>query len=250
MAGPRPGHPVLLDLDARVTPGSRTGGPGMTSKGNERRDDAMKSSRPARRLAGSKLVIASHNQGKVREIAALLAPFRVEIVSAAALGLPEPEETGTTFIANAELKARAAAIGAKLPALSDDSGLVVPALDGAPGLYSARWAGPTKDFNLAMARVERELRARGLAPSGQKAHFVCALSLAWPDGHCESFEGIIQGGLVFPPRGDRGFGYDPIFIAEDHAITFGEMHPDAKHAISHRARAFALLIEACFDGKP
>ncbi len=200
-----------------------------------------------RHFEGARLVIASHNPGKVREIADLLSPFDVEVIAAGVLGLPEPEETGATFIANAELKARASTLGAGLPALSDDSGLVVPALDGAPGLYSARWAGPGKDFGVAMKRVERELTARGLEPSGQKAHFVCALALAWPDGHCESFEGIVHGRLVFPPRGDRGFGYDPIFIADGHGISFGEMAPKAKHAISHRARAFALLIEACFD---
>lgn len=200
----------------------------------------------ARHFDGTRLVIASHNPGKVREINDLVRPFGVEAVSAGALGLAEPEETGTTFIANAELKARASAAGARIPALADDSGLVVPSLDGAPGLYSARWAGPTKDFSIAMARVERELRARGLEPSGQPAHFVCALSLAWPDGHCESFEGKVHGRLTFPPRGSFGFGYDPIFIADGHDITFGEMAPAAKHAISHRARAFALLIEACF----
>ena len=204
----------------------------------------------ARHFDGARLVIASHNPGKVREIADLLAPFRVEVVSASALGLPEPEEIGTTFSATAELKARASAFGSGLPALSDDSGLVVPALDGAPGLYSARWAGPGKDFGVAMARVERELKARRLEPSGQKAHFVCALALAWPDGHCETFEGVVHGRLSFPPHGDHGFGYDPIFIADDHALTFGEMEPAAKHAISHRARAFALLIEACFVGAP
>ena len=204
----------------------------------------------ARRFSGHKLVIASHNPGKVREINDLVRPFGVEAISAGALGLPEPEETGTTFIANAELKARASALGSSLPALADDSGLVVPALDGAPGLYSARWAGPTKDFGIAMDRVERELRARGLEPSGQPAHFVCALALAWPDGHCESFEGKVHGRLAFPPRGRNGFGYDPIFIADGHAITFGEMEPAAKHAISHRARAFAQLIEACFGAYP
>lgn len=220
----------------------------MTMPGQARRDGATNSSRSARRFDGGRLVIASHNPGKVREIAELLAPFKVEVVSAGALGISEPEESGESFIANAELKARHSASVARLPALADDSGLVVPALDGAPGIYSARWAGPTKDFAVAMARVERELKTRGLEPSGQQAHFVCALSLAWPDGHCESFEGIVHGRLRFPPRGTRGFGYDPIFVADGYAITFGEMEPAAKHAISHRARAFALLIEACFDG--
>ena len=204
----------------------------------------------ARRLDGERLVIASHNPGKLREIADLLAPYPVDVVSAAVLGLAEPEETGTSFVANAELKARAAASGAKLPALADDSGLVVPALDGAPGIHSARWAGPAKHFGAAMTRVERAIAERGLEPGGQPAHFVCALSLAWPDGHCESFEGIVRGHLVFPPRGSQGFGYDPIFVADGHDISFGEMEAAAKHAISHRARAFALLIEACFAPEP
>ncbi|MGD9538620.1 MAG: RdgB/HAM1 family non-canonical purine NTP pyrophosphatase [Alphaproteobacteria bacterium] len=204
----------------------------------------------ARHFEGGRLVIASHNPGKVREIAALLAPYRIEVVSAGTLGLPEPEETGASFVENAALKAKAAAIDARLPALADDSGLVVPALDGAPGIYSARWAGPAKDFGVAMSRVEAELRARGLEPEGQPAHFVCALALAWPDGRCENFEGIVRGHLLFPPRGTQGFGYDPIFVADGHDITFGEMAPAAKHAISHRARAFALLIEACFADGP
>jgi XTP/dITP diphosphohydrolase len=190
-------------------------------------------------------VIASHNPGKVREIAELIAPLGVEAVSAATLGLAEPEETGDSFIANAELKAREAAQTSGLPALADDSGLVVPALEGAPGIYSARWAGPTKDFAIAITRVERELAARGLAPTGTAAYFICVLSLAWPDGHCDSFEGRVEGSLTFPPRGTRGFGYDPIFVAGGDTITFGEMEPAAKHAISHRARAFARLIEAC-----
>ncbi len=194
-----------------------------------------------RTLTG-RLVIASHNPGKVREIAELVAPFGIEAVSAGELGLPEPEETGTTFAANAELKALAAAIGADLPALADDSGLVVPALDGAPGIYSARWAGPDKDFSEAMRRVEREL---GDSPD-RRARFVCALALAWPDGSVEVFEGRVEGELTFPPRGERGFGYDPIFVPRDRAAagdrrTFGEMDPADKHAISHRARAFAQL---------
>jgi len=200
----------------------------------------------ARRFEGSRLVIATHNPGKLREIGDLIRPFGIEAVSAGALGLPEPDETGDTFIANAALKSHAAADGAGLPALADDSGLVVPGLDGAPGIYSARWAGPAKDFAIAMARVERELRARGLEPEGQPAHFVCVLSLAWPGGHVENFEGIVHGRLSFPPRGGLGFGYDPIFLAEGETLTFGEMEPAKKHAMSHRARAFAQLIEACF----
>ena len=197
----------------------------------------------SRKLAPGKLVIASHNEGKVREIRALLAPFGIEPVSAASLDLPEPEETGTTFIANAELKARAAADLSGLPALSDDSGLVVEALNGDPGIYSARWAGPTKDFGLAMRLVNEKLDALG-PDAGRDAHFICALSLAWPDGHIESFEGRVDGTLVWPPRGDRGFGYDPMFQPLGHDISFGEMDPDAKHAMSHRADAFAKLVAA------
>ena len=201
----------------------------------------------ARRFTGDKLIVASHNPGKLREIAELLRPFAVRVLSAAALGLPEPDETGVSFIANAELKARAAAAGAALPALADDSGLAVTALDGAPGIYSARWAGPAKDFGEAMARVERELQARGaVAPEQRAARFVCALSLCWPDGHCESFEGSIAGTLVWPPRGEHGFGYDPMFLPNGRTLTFGEMEPAAKHAISHRAAAFRQLTGACF----
>lgn len=191
-----------------------------------------------RTLTG-KLVIASHNPGKVGEIADLVAPYGLAVVSAGELGLPEPEETGTSFAANAELKALAAAIGADLPALADDSGLVVQALGGAPGIYSARWAGPQRDFRLAMARVERELAEAG--GDDRRAAFVCALALAWPDGHVEVYEGRVEGRLSFPPRGARGFGYDPIFVPEGDARTFGEMPPAEKHAISHRARAFAQL---------
>lgn len=193
-----------------------------------------------RQLEAGRLILASHNPGKLREIAALVEPHGLKVVSAGELGLPEPEETGTSFAENAQLKALSAAIGAQLPALADDSGLAVTALDGAPGIYSARWAGPGKDFAAAMQRVERELTGA----EDRSAHFVCALCLAWPDGHCESFEGRIGGSLVFPPRGERGFGYDPIFQAEGEDRTFGEMEPARKHAISHRARAFAQL-EAC-----
>jgi XTP/dITP diphosphohydrolase len=198
-------------------------------------------------FAGGRLVVASHNPGKVREIGALLAPFDIEAVSAGALGLPEPVEDGATFEANAELKARAAATGSGMPALADDSGLAVEALGGAPGIYSARWAGPGKDFALAMRKVQDELRAAGATRREQRrAAFVCALSLAWPDGHAETFVGRVEGEIVWPPRGDHGFGYDPIFKAHGHDITFGEMMPDAKHAISHRADAFRKLIDACF----
>ena len=196
----------------------------------------------ARRFSGGRLVVASHNAGKVREIRELLTPFAANVISAAELGLPEPEETGTTFRENAELKARAAAAAAQLPALADDSGFAVDALGGAPGLYSARWAGPTKDFAMAMRRVEAELKGK----SDARAHFICALALAWPDGDCETFEGAVHGHVTFPPRGTKGFGYDPIFIADGYCITFAEMEPAAKHAISHRAQAFRQLVEACF----
>jgi len=192
-----------------------------------------------RRLADGRLVVASHNAGKVREIAALLEPFGFEVVSAGDLGLDEPEEIGTTFRANAELKAIAAARGAGHPALADDSGLEVTALGGAPGIYSARWAGEKRDFGVAMEKVREQLAASGIRDT--TARFVCALSVAWPDGHVETVEGEVKGHLEFPPRGTNGFGYDPIFVAEGHTRTFGEMEPDAKHAISHRAEAFRKL---------
>jgi XTP/dITP diphosphohydrolase len=202
---------------------------------------------PHRRFEGDRLVVASHNPGKVREIADLLAPHGVTPVSAAELGLDEPEETAFTFTGNAELKARAAAMAAGLPALADDSGLAVAALNGEPGIFSARWAGPEKDFSRAMEKVNALLAARGaVAPEDRRARFHCALSLAWPDGHVETFEGTVAGTLVWPPRGDRGFGYDPIFQPDGHDITFGEMEPGRKHAMSHRAAAFIKLIEACF----
>ena len=201
----------------------------------------------ARKFTEPKLVIASHNAGKVREIADLLAPFGVAVVSAAEYGLPEPEETGATFAENAELKACAAAAGSGLPALADDSGLAVHALGGEPGIHSARWAETPggRDFSAAMRRVETELQGK----TDRSAHFVCALALAWPDGHVETFEGRVDGALVWPPRGAHGFGYDPVFRPDGYAITFGEMEPAAKHAISHRADAFARLVAACFrDG--
>jgi XTP/dITP diphosphohydrolase len=204
-----------------------------------------------RRLSrGTRLVVASHNPGKVREIFELVAPRGLNVVSAAELGLPEPEETGSTFVENAHIKAIAAAEASGLPALADDSGLEVKALDGAPGIHSARWAGPTKDFAIAMRRVADELRARDawtLSP-GPRANFTAALCLAWPDGETAVFEGRVYGHLVWPPRGSRGFGYDPMFVADGESLTFGEMEPDAKHAISHRARAFALFARACLGG--
>lgn len=199
----------------------------------------------ARRFDEKKLVIASHNAGKVREIGDLMAPFGVEVVSAGELDLPEPEETGDTFVANALLKAHAAAEGANLPALADDSGLAVNALDGAPGIYSARWAGPGKDFSVAMEKVEELLRGA----EDRSASFVCALALAWPDGHAEVFEGTVDGEITWPPTGEKGFGYDPIFTAEGETITFGEMEPERKHALSHRADAFRKLVAACFDNE-
>jgi XTP/dITP diphosphohydrolase len=198
-----------------------------------------------RKLAPGRLVIASHNEGKVREIKALLAPFGIEPVSAASLDLPEPEETGTTFVANAELKALQAADLSGLPALADDSGLCVEALGGEPGIFSARWAGASKDFGLAMELVEKNLAEKGPAAS-RDAHFVCALALAWPDGHVEWFEGRVDGTLVWPPRGANGFGYDAMFLPNGHGQTFGEMDPAEKHAMSHRADAFAQLVAAVF----
>ena len=200
---------------------------------------------PHRKLAAGRLVIASHNEGKVREIRALLQPHGIEPVSAGSLGLPEPPETGTTFVANAEIKARSAADLSGLPALADDSGLAVDALNGEPGIYSARWAGEGKDFALAMHLVHDRMAAAG-PDAGHDAHFVCALSLCWPDGHIESFEGRVDGLIAWPPRGDKGFGYDPIFQPIGHNITFGEMEPDAKHAMSHRADAFRKLVAAVF----
>ena len=187
-----------------------------------------------------RLVVASHNPGKVVEIQDLLHPFGITALGAAALGLAEPEETGATFEENAALKAQAAAAASGLPAIADDSGLVVPALGGAPGIYSARWAGATKDFRPAMERVQRELGS-----GDRRAHFVAVLALAWPDGEEALFRGEAHGRLTWPPRGERGFGYDPIFIPDGYDTTFGEMGPELKHKISHRARAFAKLAAAC-----
>ena len=191
---------------------------------------------------GSQLIVASHNQGKVREIKALLGPHGITPLSAADLGLPEPEETGATFIANAELKARAAADAGKHPALADDSGLWVDALGGDPGIYSARWAGPSKDFRIAMARVEKELLAKGATDF--TARFVCALSIAMPQGEVKSFEGEVHGKLTFPPRGLLGFGYDPIYIPDGWDQTFGEIDPQVKNDMSHRAKAFEKLLHS------
>jgi XTP/dITP diphosphohydrolase len=196
----------------------------------------------ARRLIpGTRLVVATHNPGKLREIFALLAPHGVAVISAGDLGLPEPEETAPDFVGNARLKALAAASVADGPALADDSGFCVAALGGAPGVVSARWAGPAKDFSAAMARVRREVGEAG----DPRAWFVSALCLAWPDGNTDTFFARADGTMVWPPRGERGFGYDPMFVPAGGTQTYGEMDPDEKHAVSHRARAFAQLLAAC-----
>jgi XTP/dITP diphosphohydrolase len=189
---------------------------------------------------GDRVVVASHNPGKVAEIEVLLAPFGIAALGAATLGLAEPEETGTNFEENAALKAEAAAKASGLVALADDSGIVVPALGGQPGIYSARWAGPGKDFRPAMERVQREL-----GDGDRRAHFVAVLALAWPGGELASFRGEAHGRLVWPPRGDKGFGYDPMFVPDGYDRTFGELDAPLKHKISHRARAFAKLVAAC-----
>ncbi|WP_253718204.1 RdgB/HAM1 family non-canonical purine NTP pyrophosphatase [Sphingomonas sp. AP4-R1] len=202
---------------------------------------------PHRRLAPGKLVIASHNEGKVREIRALLEPYGIEPVSAASLGIPEPEETGTTFFANAELKARYSADLSGMVALADDSGLCVDALGGDPGVYTANWAETedgTRNWPMAMRKVEDALQAKG-PEAGRDAHFVCVLSLCWPDGHVESFEGRAEGTLTWPPRGTVGFGYDPVFVPNGDTRTFAELAPEEKKAISHRADAFRKLVAAC-----
>jgi len=205
-----------------------------------------------RRISG-RLVIATHNPGKLVEMRELLGLYGIEATSAGELSLPEPEETGTTFRANARIKAEAAAQASGLAAFADDSGLAVDALNGEPGIHSARWAGPSKDFAGAMARIDGLLRERGaVAPDQRKAHFVSALCVAWPDGHLEEFEAKVNGTLVWPPRGTKGFGYDPIFLPDGFTQTFGEMTSDDKHGLppkgkglSHRARAFLELAEAC-----
>lgn len=199
----------------------------------------------ARKLGPGDLIIASHNDGKIREINALVAPFDIVAVSAKKIGLIDPEETGSTFVENAAIKARAAAQGANRPALADDSGLEVTALSGAPGIFSARWAGEPRDFNYAMKKVQSALTESGTEDFS--ARFVCVLCLAWPDGHEETFEGEVRGRLVFPPRGEKGFGYDPIFIPDGYDVTFAEMDPEEKHAISHRADAFRKLMKACLN---
>ncbi len=200
----------------------------------------------ARLTSGMRLVVASHNAGKVAEFRDLLAPYGLTVVSAGELALPEPVETETTFTGNARLKAVAAAQGSGLPALSDDSGLEVEALGGAPGITSARWAGPGKDFAMAMRAVADQVRAKGAwTEPGPRANFIAALCLAWPSGDHEVFEGRVHGHLVWPPRGSLGFGYDPMFLADGETQTFGELTPEHKHAISHRARAFARFVAGC-----
>jgi len=207
-----------------------------------------------RRLTG-KLIIATHNPGKLAEMRELLAPYGIVAISAGELTLAEPDETGMSFRENARIKAEAAAKAAGLPAFSDDSGLAVDALDGAPGIYSARWASPDKDFPRAMETIEQKLRERGATtPERRKAQFVSALCVAWPDGHAEEFEARVDGTLVWPPRGDQGFGYDPMFLPDGHTRTFGEMPSEEKHGLpprgkglSHRARAFVKLAEACLE---
>lgn len=207
-----------------------------------------------RRITG-KLVIATHNPGKLAEMKELLAPYGIEAVSAGELGLSEPEETGNDFRSNAAIKAIAAAQATKLPSFADDSGIVVDALDGAPGIYSARWAGPAKDFTTAMTRIERLLQERGAAtPDKRTAHFVSALCVAWPDDHLEEVVARVDGTLVWPPQGTAGFGYDPMFLPDGHTRTFGEMTSIEKHGLpplglglSHRARAFVKLAEICLE---
>lgn len=194
---------------------------------------------------GASIVAASHNEGKVRELAELFAPFGVECIPASRLGLPEPEETGASFAENAAIKAEEAARASDMIALADDSGLEVAALDGAPGIHSARWGGPGKDFGLAMARVQRELEAKGGADA--RANFTCALALAAPKGRANVFEGKVFGTLSFPPRGTHGFGYDPIFVPDGYTQTFGEMAPELKNELSHRMRAFEKLMAATYD---
>ena len=193
---------------------------------------------------GDRLVLATHNKGKLAEFRELLAPRQIEIVSSGELGLPEPEETGDSFAANAQLKAEATAKAAGLPALADDSGIEIEALGGAPGIYSARWAGDARDFAAAMVRVERELAAKGALTPAPRANFTCVLCLAAPEGELEFYEGKVFGHLTFPPTGRLGFGYDPIFVPDGHSVTFAEMTPDDKHRISHRAIAFEAFAKA------
>lgn len=198
-----------------------------------------------RKFTEKTLVIASHNKGKIKEIGELLAPFNVQVIAGNS-DLPQPVEDADSFLGNAKIKSQFFSQAMGLPALSDDSGLCVPALDNAPGIYSARWAGESKDFNVAMHKIEQALKDKGVSPEGQPAFFVCALSLMWADGFEVAFEGKVHGHLTFPPRGEKGFGYDPIFVPEGYNITFAEMEPQKKHQMSHRAMAFRQLVEKCF----
>ena len=216
---------------------------------------ALDRSQTGHRPISGRLVIATHNPGKLAEMRDLLAAYGVEATSAGELGLREPEETGTTFRANARIKAQAAAKASGMASFADDLGLAVDALGGKPGIHSARWAGPEKDFRFAMNEIQTKLMEQGAkAPEQRRAHFVSALCVAWPDGHLEEFEATVDGTLVWPPRGDKGFGYDPMFLPDGHALTFGEMSSDDKHGLpprgkglSHRARAFLKLAEACLE---
>ena len=226
----------------------------MTTGADQSARPGAATARAHRQLSG-RLVIATHNPGKLRELRELLVPYGIEAVSAGELGLAEPEEVGKSFAANARLKAEAAAHAAGLPGFADDSGLVVDALAGEPGIHSARWAGADKDFAAAMAKIDALLRERGAnSPERRRAHFVSALCVAWPDGHTEEFEGRVDGALVWPPRGEKGFGYDPMFLPDGFERTFGEMTSEEKHGLppqgqglSHRARAFLKLAAACLD---
>ena len=199
----------------------------------------------ARLFGEPRLVVASHNEGKVREIRDLLAPLGRSVVSAKELNLSEPDETGDTFVANALLKGRAAVAGSGITSLADDSGIEVAALNGDPGIYTARWAGPDRDFMVAMSRVNK---AMGDA-ADRRANFTAVLAMCWPDGHCETFEGKVFGTLVWPPRGEKGFGFDPMFVPDGYDVTFSEMDPAIKHTISHRAVAFKKLMDTCFSGR-
>ena len=199
----------------------------------------------ARRFGESRLVVASHNEGKVREIRDLLAPLGRAVVSAKELDLPEPDETGNTFVANALLKGRAAVAGSGIASLADDSGIEVAALNGDPGIYTARWAGPKRDFMVAMSRVNEAMGDT----ADRRANFTAVLAMCWPDGHCETFEGNVFGTLVWPTRGEKGFGFDPMFVPDGYDVTFAEMDPALKHTISHRAVAFQKLLDTCFGGR-
>jgi XTP/dITP diphosphohydrolase len=227
----------------------------QTRNSSAHKSSARTSSPAPHRAISGRLVIATHNPGKLVEMRGLLAPYGITALSARELGLGEPDETGMTFRDNARIKAEAAAKASALPAFADDSGLVVDALDGAPGIHSARWAGSDRNFQRAMEAIEEKLRERGaMASERRKAHFVSALCVAWPDGHLEEFEARVTGSLVWPPRGDQGFGYDPIFLPDGQRRTFGEMSREEKHSLpphgqglSHRARAFMKLAEACLE---